>query len=237
MTERRSVVRWFESLLGRTVRNVLPRTPDFGPLLAEQTAIGVDVLTELVAYCETGDQALADRVSELEKEGDVLRERNSRTLRESFSVGFDRDLTATAIQRIDDVANYGKTTVREMEALNLEPDEHIRVIARELLAGARELHRAALHLGDDPAVVEAHVRAVHKHERNVEKLYRAAVASLFPTEPDALLEAPPGQELRSAIGRVLNAMRQREIYRHLSNAADRLDGAGRILGQIAVTAV
>lgn len=225
----------FENLIGRVARRVLPRTPEFGALLADQTAVAVEVWDALVSYCETPDPRLADRVSALEKRGDALRDRNHRALRKAFSVGFDRHLTASAIQRIDDLSNYGKTTVREMQLLGLKSDPHVLVIAEEILAGARELHRAAASLGDGPKVVEQRIRVVHKHERNIEKHYRRAVANLFPADPDEVIGE--GDELRNAVGHLLAAMRQREVYRHLSNAADRLDAAGRVLGKISVTTV
>ena len=45
---------------------------------------------------------------------------------------FDHDLTAVAIRRIDDVANYAKTTVREMGMLAMEPDATVLAIAETL---------------------------------------------------------------------------------------------------------
>jgi uncharacterized protein Yka (UPF0111/DUF47 family) len=235
MPERRTAQRRIEEGLGRLARGLMPRTPDFGVLLADQTAVAVEVWEALVDYCASADPRLAERVSALEKKGDVLRDRNQRTLRKAFSAGFDRDLTASAIQRIDDLANYGKTTVREMEILALEPDDHTLAIAREIRDGARDLHAATLALPEGPKAVERRTVAVHKHERNIEKLYRRAVAELFPTDPDAIMGE--GDELRNAVGHLLAAMRRREVYRHLSNAADRLDAAGRIVRKIAVATV
>jgi len=235
VAERGFARRRLDELMTRTARAVLPRTPDFGALLADQTAVAVDVWAALVRYCESPDPHVADRVSAFEKRGDVLRDRNLRALRKAFSAGFDRDLTASAIQRIDDLSNYGKTTVREMQTLQVEPDGHMLAIVRELLEGARELHQASTSLVEGPKVVEGHIRLVHKHERNIEKRYRRAIADLFPIDPEAVIDAE--DELRSAVGHLLAAMRQREVYRHLSNAADRLDSAGRILNKIAVATV
>jgi uncharacterized protein Yka (UPF0111/DUF47 family) len=226
-----------ERLTGRLVRNVLPRTPDFGRLLAEQADVVVAVLVALTRHLEDGDAESAERVSALEKAGDRLRERNVQILSRAFSTTFDRDLTAVAIQRIDDVANYAKTTVREMQILDLAPDDAMRAMASELLAGGRALAQASRALTTDPAAVERLVGGVHKHERHIEKRYRATIAELFPADPATILRDAQDDPLAHALGHLLDAIRRREVYRHLSNAADRLDDAGRVLREIAIATV
>ena len=52
-----------------------------------------------------------------------------------------------------------------------------------------------------------------------------------------ILRNAEGDELAHALGHLLGAMRRREVYRHLSNAADRLDAAGRVLREIAIATV
>ena len=44
----------------------------------------------------------------------------------------------------------------------------------------------------------------------------------------------PWSEEDAGVERLLDALRRREVYRHLSNAADRLDSAGRVILDIAV---
>jgi hypothetical protein len=84
---------------------------------------------------------------------------------------------------------------------------------------------------------ESAATAVHKAERNAEKIYRAAIADAFAPEPyvSVLREGGP-DGVAPAMERLLLALRSREIYRHLSNAADRLDSAGRALLDIVVEA-
>jgi uncharacterized protein Yka (UPF0111/DUF47 family) len=222
----------FEGLGARLAQRILPRTPDFAVLLHEQTELVASALHELVAYCESPGAEAAERVSQLEKQGDRLRERNVRELSRAFSTTFDRGQIAVAIHRIDDVANYAKTTVRELEALSLDPDEAMREMARELDAGGRALSDAALSLGSDPSGVAAGARAVHKSERNVEKRYRAVLATKFPVDAGSL---PATGDPRVLVASHNDALRRREVYRHLSNAADRLDDAGRALLEMALT--
>jgi uncharacterized protein Yka (UPF0111/DUF47 family) len=57
-------------------------------------------------------------------------------------------------------------------------------------------------------------------ENRAESVYRAAVADLF-KEPKTVED-------------IVEILKMREIYRHLSNAADRGDEAANILGDIVV---
>jgi hypothetical protein len=66
-------------------------------------------------------------------------------------------------------------------------------------------------------------------------LYRAAVAEALsrPAYLAAVAEEG-GTGVARAFADLLAALRRREVYRHLSNAADRLDTAGRALHDIVV---
>ena len=224
-----SAPRRYGALIARLTRSMFPRTADFAALLGEQAQVAVDALAALAEYARTGEAAAAESVATIEKRGDRLRERNLDTLNRSFTTMFDRDLTAVAIRRIDDVANYAKTTVREMGMLAMEPDATVLAIAEILSEGAVELRAAVAGLGGDPKLVEERVARVHKAERRVEKIYRAAFAELFGA--DAGAQWGTGAD---AIEQLLDALRRREVYRHLSNAADRLEAAGRVIMDIAV---
>lgn len=219
--------RWADRF-ARVGGRLLPRTADFRALLGEQAEVVVDAVEALAEFCRTGDPDAAERVSAIEKRGDRVRERNLAVLNRSFTTVFDRDLTAVAIRRIDDIANYAKTTVREMGLLGVEPDETMAEMVALLADGAAELRGAVAALGGDPDVVVERVARVHKAERSVEKRYRTAVAGLF--GPDARERWPAGEEIEH----LLDALRRRELYRHLSNTADRLEGAGRVVMDIAV---
>ena len=79
----------------------------------------------------------------------------------------------------------------------------------------------------------------HKAERKVEKAYRKALVELFDAEGSmerlndkdkdsgAVLDARLLQE-------VMDRLKRREIYRHMSNAADRMARAGNTLHDIVV---
>ncbi|MEN6436092.1 MAG: DUF47 domain-containing protein, partial [Anaerolineaceae bacterium] len=71
-----------------------------------------------------------------------------------------------------------------------------------------------------PGVAAEHAHRAKKIENNVEKLYREALAEMFHETDD--------------VKAVVKAMKLREVYRHLSNAADRGDEAANVLADIVV---
>ena len=103
--------------LTKVVGRIFPKVPDFYSMLAEQSALAVTSADALVAYTETGDDAFAEQVRAIEHEGDTIKERSLRALDEAFSTPMDREDLYRAIQTIDHVMNYAKTTVREMQVL------------------------------------------------------------------------------------------------------------------------
>ncbi len=226
------------SVLGRVVGRVFPRMPDFFALLDEQCDLAVQAGEALLAFMQTGDEALALRVRELEHEADTVKDRNMDVLNKAFSTPMDREELYRAISTIDHIINYAKTTVREMEALGVTPDQHTADIAEHLLDGAKALRQGYGLLSTDPAAAEASAAAARKAERNTEKAYRRALADLFDVEADVVrLESAGGPTGGKALITVMEVMKKREVYRHLSNAADRVARAGEVLHDIVVKMV
>jgi hypothetical protein len=77
-------------------------------------------------------------------------------------------------------------------------------------------------LKDHPSVAGEHASRARSLENRVEKVYRRAVANLFNTMQDA--------------PKVVEGLKYREVYRHLSNAADRCveaaDGVAHIVVKV-----
>jgi len=80
-----------------------------------------------------------------------------------------------------------------------------------------------MRLSDHPKVALDHAVRAKALENRVETVYREALADLFSMP----------QDLEHLVG----MLKLREIYRHLSNAADRGDEAGNVLSDIVVKMV
>ena len=146
-----------------------------------------------------------------------------------------------AIVDIDHLMNYAKTTVREMEIFGVEPDQYTLQMAIHLKEGTESLQEGFKKLSENAALAETNALAARKAERTVEKTYRKALAELF----DISLYVANIRERKArrnekveaeilALEHVMETFKRREIYRHLSNAADRLAHAGATLHDIVV---
>jgi hypothetical protein len=72
-------------------------------------------------------------------------------------------------------------------------------------------------------------------ERFVERLYREALAEMFQgAEYQALTQGDEQPSVLASLDFVVARIKRREVYRHLSNAADRLAHAGEALRDISV---
>lgn len=226
------------TVVGKVISRVFPRMPDFFQLLNDQCDLAVQASQALVQFMQTGAETDAVRVRELEHEADAVKDRNMDVLNKAFSTPMDREELYRAISTIDHIINYGKTTVREMEALGVQPDDHTREFAEHLLDGAKALQQGYRLLETDPGAAETSAAAARKAERNTEKAYRRALAELFDVESDvAHLESLGGPTGGKALATAMEVMKKREVYRHLSNAADRVARAGEVLHDIVVKMV
>lgn len=200
----------------RLIERVFPKTPDFFRLLAEESAQVVHTVGMLVGFMETADPELGLLIRQDEHYADTIKVRNVHILNEAFSTPIDREDIYRAIMDLDDVVNYCKSTVHEMSTLELKPDEHMAEMARMLKEGVDALAAGFAKLGVDPETAAADADIARKAERRVEKLYRKALTDLFQGED------------------YINMFKRREIYRHLSNAADRMAHCANTLHDIVV---
>lgn len=223
------------STFSRILNRFFPRMPDFYGLINEQCDVALEAAEWLVKYLQDGDAEAAAKVRECEHRGDTLKNRNMDILNRSFSTPFDREDIYRAIMTVDHFINYTKTTVREMEALRLSPDHYMQDVAKCLHEGAAALRQGYRQLATNPLAAETDAQAARKSERQTEKVYRAALASLFDIEQlVGTLESEGPEATGDALLAVVNMFKRREVYRHLSNAADRLADAGDHLHDIVV---
>ena len=224
-----------DSVVTKLVDRVFPRMPDFYGLISAQSAQVCRALDVFVEFMETGDMEFGNRVRAMEKEGDELKSKHMEILNHAFATPMDREDIYRAIVTIDEILNYAKTAVREIEALEIRPDKHMAEMARLIRDGSEALRDGYDKLSTRPMDAEHYATVARKAERSTEKLYRAALAELFSAEQHvaALNNRTQGAEA-NAMMYVIEMFKRREIYRHLSNGADRLEHAAGVLHDIVV---
>ncbi len=184
---------------------------------AEYTVKGMEALQE---YMDDPCKERAGLVTRMEKEADEIRRILIDELNRTFVTPIDREDIFALSRAIDDIIDYGYTTVGEMFILEVEPNDYLRRMASLLYDAAREIQLGVQRLTDHPGVAEDHAVRAKALENRVETVYREAIADLFNQPQD--------------VEHIVHMLKLREIYRHLSNAADRGDEAANVLSDIVV---
>jgi len=202
-------------------RNIFKRRPDrFIQLLLQQAEFTVQGMEALRDYLEHPSQERADEVTRIEKEADEVRRILIAELNRTFITPIDREDIHALSRTIDDVLDYAYTTVGEMDILEVHSNDYLRRMASLLVDAADEIRLGVLRLSDHPAVAEDHAVRAKALENRVEWVYREALAALFQMPRD--------------VDHVVEMLKLREIYRHLSNAADRGDEAANVIADVVV---
>lgn len=196
------------------------REDKFQKLIEEQASLAFEGLRLLVKYLENANSETAEELSMKEKEADEVRRILIDELNRTFVTPFDREDIFALSRSIDDVIDYADTTVVEMEILKVKPTQYMLRIASLLKDAAYEIWHGVQRLPKNPNVAIDHAQRAKALENRVEAVYREAVADLFTGPED--------------IHHVVEMLKLREVYRHLSNAADRGDEAANIIADIVV---
>ena len=204
------------SLFRRLFDRIFPKMPDFFHLLTEQCGHVAHTTGLLVEYMESNDPEVGVLIRQDEHEADRIKVRNLHTLNEAFSTPIDREDLYRAIMDLDEVVNYCKSTVSEMSVLGLAPDKPCLEMAMHIKLGTDALYIGYGKLAHAPQTAAMDADTARKAERKVEKAYRRAIAELFQGDD------------------YIHMFKRREIYRHLSNAADRMANCANTLHDIIV---
>ena len=195
-----------------------PRPDKFLLSLIVQAEITLAGIEALEAYMKKRSEKHAATVRQAEKDADEARRILIDDLNRTFVTPIDREDIFALSRAIDDVMDYAYSTVEEMEVLAVEPNDYLQRIYVVISESAEEIHLAMLRLKANPGVAAEHATRAKALENRVERIYREAVADLFSGPED--------------IQHVMEMLKLRELYRHLSNCADRGDEAANVIHDI-----
>lgn len=190
----------------------------FVSLLIEQCDItleGIKLLESLLN--QPGDQAI-DTMRAKEYEADEIRRILIDELHKTFVTPFDREDIFNLSLHIDEMIDYGLTTLEEMHLLRVDTDDYLSSMVGLVRQEAEELALAMHRLSANPRVAGDHARRAKKLENEVDHMYRVAVADLFTRAKD--------------FKQLMALLRRREVYRHVSNMSDRADAAANVFGMV-----
>ena len=192
----------------------------FLKLIHDQASITLEGMEALKTYLATQDAAATKLLETKEKEADEVRRILIDELNKTFITPFDREDIFSLSRTIEDVLDYAYSTESEMEILKVKPTPYMQRMASLLRDAAYELSMAVNNLEEHPGVSNDHAQRAKALENRVEGVYREALADLFSGAED--------------IKHVVKMLKLREVYRHLSNAADRGDEAANVIADIVV---
>jgi len=197
-----------------------PKKDRFLLLLIEQAEITQRGINELDSYMKKRSDRFAAAIAKTEKDADEARRILIDDLNRTFVTPMDREDIFALSRAIDDVMDYAYSTVEEMQILEVQPNDFLRRMVSLLQEAATEIHMAMQRLKEHPNVASEHASRAKALENRVERVYREAIADLFRGAKD--------------INDIMQMLKLREIYRHLSNCADRGDEAANIIHDIVV---
>jgi uncharacterized protein len=194
------------------------REKSFHKMLADQATKTVEGIEALERFTQTPDPENAKQVREIEQEADDLRKMLVEELHQSFVTPIDREDIFALSRTVDDMVDYADTTVDEMEVYEVPPDRHLQDMVDILRKEAREIADSIRMLDTYPHIAMEHAVQAKFYENLMEKAYHTALADLFKRTDTVYM------------------LKMREIYRHLSNAADRGDQAANTICNIVMKA-
>lgn len=206
--------------IGRSIR-ALSRSNDrrFIELLIEQADLTVQALqvVEKFGRAPSGYDDLVDQVKAIERDGDARRRILIDELAHTYATPFDREDLFALSRAIDDILDAANETAVELAIYKIDPPAGLTEMAKVLVEGATHIRSAVGELLAHPGVAAEHAVRAKRSENRIDGLYHQAVGSLFDSD------APISQIFKS-----------REIYRHLKNSADRIDGAADEISVIVI---
>jgi predicted phosphate transport protein (TIGR00153 family) len=187
-------------------------------MLSDQVSKTLEGIEALGDFVGNQNRVNANRVKGIEHEADELRRILVEELHQTFVTPMDREDIYALSRAIDDIVDYANSTVEEMEIYEVSAEEHLREMVDILQKATREISDAVKALETYPNVATDHAVRAKSYENAMERAYHKALANLF-KKPDTVY-----------------MLKMREIYRHLSNAADRSDEAANIICSIVMKA-
>jgi uncharacterized protein len=192
----------------------------FIELLCQQADLNLEMLQLLPRFGEKGvnPKRLAESMKDIERRADEVRRILIDELTRTYATPFDREDLFALSRSIDDVADATDETAFELELYGVVP-RNLGSMSVLLLEGARHIRLGVGELIDHPGVAMQHAIRAKGIENDIDNLYHESVAHLL--TPDGKNDIP-------------DRLREREIYRHLKNSADRIDQAADDISVIVI---
>jgi uncharacterized protein Yka (UPF0111/DUF47 family) len=191
----------------------------FYALLNKHAALLCEASAKLLEYIQSGDASLSEQVHEIENRGDITLRDMIDALQDTFVTPIDRQDLYGLSDSMDRMLDYLNNAARELQLFAIAATPEMAEMGKILAEAANNILDGVIALQKEPKRAIDGARAAIQSEHRMEDVYRRTIAVLF-DNPD-----------------LPTALKRREIYRHLSNSADRAEAIGRLIRKIVVKEV
>ncbi|BAL81399.1 DUF47 domain-containing protein [Caldisericum exile] len=205
------------------------KRPDvFQNLLKEQakkTVEGVNTLNEFMGISEDVVNKdvlrhnLKMQIKRIESEGDNIRRDLLNELNKSLITPIDRQDIYTLSNTIDNILDYAYNTIEEMIIYQLYPNFYLKKMIEKISRGVNHISYAVDNMFTDKNLANSNVVSAKVVENEIEETYHEALAELFSNDNFHYI------------------FKMREVYRHISNSADRISEAADLIANILIKEV
>jgi len=208
--------------------SIFKKSDAFQNLIRKQgnlTAEGTNLLNEFMGIDEKASNHevlrhnLKIQIKKVEEEGDKARRELINELNKSLITPLDRQDLFTLSNVIDNILDYALNTAEEMIVYGIYPNYYLKKMIEKLSRGVVHLNYALDKLSENKQLVNNNIIAAKVIENEIEETYHEALVDLF-ANPDFHY-----------------IFKVREVYRHISNSADRISDAADIIGNIIIKGV
>lgn len=182
------VQRWF-----------LPESPDVIGMLRQQLGVTTEGIDMLVEWAR-GDESKAEVIRALEHRGDEHKRTLEAALTTAFTTPLEPQDLYTLSRNIDWILNFAKDLVRESEVMACPPDPPLADMCVALAESVHLVAEAVGLLGSDSEAATEKANEALRAQRQIERVYRDAMASLVGVED--LREVMSRRELYRRVPRI-----------------------------------
>ncbi|MCG9967096.1 DUF47 family protein [Pelotomaculum terephthalicicum JT] len=198
---------------------LFPAKYDFYGMLREQAEVTARGVKTMLAWLEAPSTEKFDLVINLTLQADTIRMDMEEKLIEAFTTPFDRQDIYYISVRMDRIIEHARIALQSIKEYDVQPDELIVKMVRELSEGTYTFAQAVALLESDPIQARNQIQMIRNAHKAVEDYYQKGMAAIFKTA-DAI-----------------NAIKHYEINCQLRDAANYLSHSVDILHRIVVRLV
>ena len=164
--------------MSERLRWFLPSSPDVLGLLRNQADVTTRGLEAFARWSTTGSETDARAVRDAEHEGDDLRHEVLQALSSALTTPIEQEDAYALSERIDEVLDRAKDTVRVAQAFEWRPNEHTAAMGARIEEATRHLNDAVACLATKGEHPGDHAELAIKAARSVEHGLLGAFAAL-----------------------------------------------------------